>query len=94
MGGLGQILQSLGIKMKYVEELFIGEFFNLNGEFFVNTQDFKKNKSRLAINLKTGVGQWMSHDSMVESIDLYTLDKDNNFISIREREKLNVDTKA
>lgn len=80
--------------MKYIEELFIGEFFSLNGEFFVNTQDFKKDKSKLAINLKTGIGRWLPHDSMVESIDLFTLDKDNNFVSIREREKVNVDTKA
>lgn len=80
--------------MKYVEELFIGEFFSWNHEFFVNTQDFKKDGSRLAINLKTGIGKWVSHDTMIESIDLFVLDKDNNFISIREREKINVDSKT
>ena len=80
--------------MKYVEELFIGEFFNLNSEFFVNTQDFKKDGSKLAINLKTGFGKWIPHDSMVESIDLFVLDKENNFISIREREKASVDSKT
>lgn len=80
--------------MKYLEELLVGEAFIFKDNYYINTQDFKKDKSRLALNIKTGIGVWLSHESMVESIDLFSIDKDNNFIPIKEREKIDANTQT
>ena len=78
--------------MKYLEELDIGECFAFDNNIYINTQDFKKNKSRLALNVKTGIGRWLSHETMVDLVDLFIMDKDNNFMPIKEREKLDANT--
>lgn len=79
--------------MKYIEELEVGEFFKLQETMYINTSDFKKNGSRLAINLKTGSFHWLIKDEMVDSLDVYTLDESNNFVAIKEREKTDVNVK-
>lgn len=73
--------------MKYTEELSIGDCFILNNQFFISTNDFKKNGDRYCVNLSTGCGNWISPDAEVSCIDIFTLDKDNNIIAIKERKK-------
>jgi hypothetical protein len=88
MGGLGQILQSL--IMKYIEEINCGDCFEYQNQYYVLTQDFKKNGQKLCINLINGFGHWFKSDLIVDSIDLFRLDADNNVIAIKERKKTDV----
>lgn len=71
--------------MKYLEELIYGDCFNFNGCNYITTTDFKKNGAKLAVNLATGQSNWIKPDSMVEHIDIFTLDKDSNVIAMKER---------
>ena len=80
--------------MKYIEELEVGEFFKLQENFYINTSDFKHNGSRLALNLKTGSFNWLKKDEMVDFLDVYTLDESNNFVAIKEREKIDANIKT
>jgi hypothetical protein len=73
--------------MKYIEELEIGEAFLFENQRYINTADFKKNGSRLAVNIKTGNNRWLKRDDMVESIDIYFLDESSNFVAVTERPK-------
>jgi len=75
--------------MKYLEELQIGDCFQLNSSHFIITSDFKKDGKKFCIDLKTGYGKWISPSDMVEIIDIFTLDKDSNVIAIKERKKDN-----
>ena len=75
--------------MKYLEELQIGDCFQLNSSHFIITSDFKKDGKKFCIDLKTGYGKWISPGDMVEIIDIFTLDKDSNVIAIKERKKDN-----
>lgn len=78
------------INMKYLEELNIGECFNSDNNNFIITTDFKKNGQRLCVNLSTGFTKWIDNDLMINSIDIFTFDKDNNIIAMRERKKEDV----
>lgn len=80
--------------MKYLEELDCGECFEYNSAHFILTHDFKKNGDKLCIRLDTGFNQWLKSDSMVKITDIFTMDKDNNIIAIRERVKDNVTDKT
>jgi hypothetical protein len=73
--------------MKYLEEIVIGDCFILDKKYYILTSDFKKDGKKYCINLKTGFGVWISPDSTVESVDIFTLDKDSNIIAIKERNK-------
>jgi hypothetical protein len=73
--------------MKYTEELSAGDCFILNNQYFILTNDFKKNGNRYCINLSTGYGNWIEPDKEVSCTDIFTLDKDNNIIAIKERKK-------
>lgn len=76
--------------MKYLEELTIGECFSNNGSNFILTTDFRRNGQKLCINLKDGFLKWLNGDTLVEQIDIFTFDKDNNVIAMKERKKENV----
>lgn len=80
--------------MKYIEELEIGEFFKFQENLYINTSDFKKDGSRLVLNLRTGSFNWLKKDDMVDLLDVYTLDESNNFVAIKEREKIDVNIKT
>lgn len=73
--------------MKYIEELNCGDCFTHNASHCVLTIDFKKNGDRLAINLNNGNPVWLKSNDMVSQIDIFTLDKDNNIVAIKERQK-------
>lgn len=73
--------------MKYLEELSSGECFVWNKKYFVLTIDFKKNGDRLAICLSDGSSKWIKSNEIIDRIDIFTLDKDNNIMAIKERLK-------
>lgn len=73
--------------MKYIEELKSGEAFVSENSVFILTIDFKKNGSRLAINLSSGEPKWFNSDSMIDVEPLYRLDKDNNIVPIKQYSK-------
>jgi len=80
--------------MKYLEEIEFGECFEYNNLYFILTHDMKKNGDKLCVNLNTGFSQWLKSDSMIKTTDIFTMDKDNNIIAIRERAKNNVSDKT
>jgi hypothetical protein len=73
--------------MKYLEEISTGECFIFTGKYFILTADFKRNGDRLAICLSDGLSKWIKSNDMIDPIDIFTLDKDNNIIAMRERIK-------
>lgn len=73
--------------MKYLEEILQGDCFSYNHSFYIMTNDFKKNGDRLSIDLKTGYSKWLKPGEIVTLIDIFTIDKDNNIIAIKERQK-------
>lgn len=76
--------------MKYIEELSIGDCFMSQTNYFIITTDFKKNGQRLCVNLNDGSTKWFDSNAFIDSIDIFTLDKDNNVIAMKKREKENV----
>jgi hypothetical protein len=75
--------------MQYIEELKPGDCFLKDENFFILTNDFKKNGDKFCIDLKTGHNRWVNRNEIVNTIDIFTIDKDNNIIAIRERVKDN-----
>lgn len=73
--------------MHYLEELQTGDCFLKDNNFFILTNDFKKDGRRFCIELKTGNSRWIKSNEIVDNIDIFTIDKDNNIIAIRERKK-------
>jgi hypothetical protein len=73
--------------MKYLEELETGDSFQSNGDYYIVTTDFKKNRQKLCVDLKTGFCKWFKPEDGVENIDLFTFDKDSNMMPIKERKK-------
>lgn len=73
--------------MKYIEELESGDAFIVHDQYFILTMDFKKNGDKLAVCLSNGQQQWVKSSDMVNTIDLFTIDKNNLIIAIKERTK-------
>lgn len=72
--------------MKYIEELDNGTAFEKNGVVYLLTSDFKKDHKR-AYSFKDGSSRWFRNDEIVDLALLYLLDKDNNFIALKETKK-------
>lgn len=74
--------------MKLVEELKFGDAFSIgSNNFFLLTHDFRlrnKKKEYQALDLVSGFYKWISSDTIVNLIGLYTTDKDNNIVAIKE----------
>lgn len=73
--------------MKYIEELISGDCFEHSGKYYVLSCDFKSNGKRMCISLFDGFSSWFSPDCMVNQTDIFTMDKENNIIAIKERKK-------
>lgn len=73
--------------MKYIEELNLGDCFSYNNQYFVLTTDFKKNGDRLVVSLNDGSSKWLKSNDLIENVDIFTLDKENNILAIKERQK-------
>lgn len=79
--------------MKYIEELYAGQCFDHKDNYWITTIDFKSNGKRLCYNLKSGVPSWFDSDTIVDDIQIYTMDEKNIIIPIKETEK-NATTKT
>ena len=75
---------------KFIEELNYGDAFTHNNLCYVLTTDYKKNNDRLCLSLIDGGLRWFKPNEIVEVTNLYTMDKDNNIIAIKESKKENV----
>lgn len=73
--------------MKYLEEINTGDCFIYENKYFVLTSDFKKNGDKLAVSLKDGSCKWVKSDTIINHIDIFTFDDNNNIIAIKERQK-------
>lgn len=74
-------------KVKYVEELNSGDCFIHNNVHYLLTSDFKKNNQRSAVSLDNGFSNWFNPDTIVQKVNLYTLDESNNILPIKEHKK-------
>lgn len=64
-----------------------GECFMCSNELYIITSDFRKNKDiyeKKTVSIKNGTCRWMSHNTIVEKIDLFYRDKDNNILLCKE----------
>lgn len=72
---------------KYIEEMENGECFMYNDNLYIITNDFRNkqdSQEKKCITLKDGSCRWMSSNSIVEKIDLFYRDKDNNILLCKE----------
>ena len=79
---------------KYIEELSNGDAFILNNNTYILSSDFKKNGERLSMSLTDGNSRWVKPNEMIEAVQLFIMDKDNNIIAIKESKKEHVDNQA
>jgi hypothetical protein len=73
--------------MKYLEEINTGDCFIFENKYFALTSDFKKNGDKLAVSLNNGSCKWIKSDTIINPIDIFTFDENNNIIAIKERQK-------
>lgn len=69
--------------MQYLEDIENGACVLISGEYFVVTSDFKSSGNRLLISLVNGSPRWFSSSVMVESVDIFTFDKETNILPIK-----------
>lgn len=69
--------------MKYIEEIIPGDIFSYNNQIYVLTSDFKSSGSRMSVSLDNGFPVWLDGQTMIETLPLFQLDKDNNIIPIK-----------
>lgn len=74
--------------MKYIEELSPGNCFFLNNKHFLLTIDFKSNNKKLCYSLEDGSPLWLDGDSIVDGVQIYTMDEKNTIIPIKETQKM------
>jgi hypothetical protein len=72
---------------KYVEELEGGDVFLLNNEYFSVSTDYKKNGDKMCVSLKSGNIKWVAGNSVIDHTAIYTMDSENNLVSIKPIEK-------
>lgn len=73
--------------MKYLEELASGSVFSLNNTHYIISADYRlrnKQKQYMCVSIQNGLIQWFDDNSLVEYIDLYHRDGDNNIIPLKE----------
>lgn len=75
--------------MKYLEELSGGDCFEYNGYNYILSKDFKTNGDKMCIGMVDGFQKWLSPKSIVSHVELFTVDKDNNIVAFKTREKQN-----
>lgn len=69
--------------MKYIEELNIGDTFQYQDNIYVLTCDMRKNGARMGVSLKNGNIYWLDSQTIVDPIQLFILDNDNNVVSVK-----------
>lgn len=73
--------------MNYIEELINGDTFIYKDDKFIITSDFKKNGSRLCINLVDGSHRWLESSEIINKLPVYYIDTDNNIIALKQDSK-------
>lgn len=68
--------------MKYIEELKAGDCFKEQENYYIVTCDFTK-KTRFCISLVNGTPRWFSNETIINNINIYTLDENNHTIPIK-----------
>jgi len=74
--------------LKYIEELVPGNCFIYNNNYYVLTIDFRSNNKKLCYNLQNGSPIWLSEDTIIDNIQIYTMDDKNNITPIKETPKM------
>jgi hypothetical protein len=69
--------------MKYIEEISFGDIFELNKEIFVLTTDFDNKGKALCISIDNGQPRWLPSNTIIETVNLYRLDNENNIYNIK-----------
>jgi len=72
---------------QYIEELDNGDSFEFSGAKYIISCDFKSDGSRLCVNLNNGTPKWFKSNEMISKIQIFTMDKDNCIIAIKETKK-------
>lgn len=80
--------------VKYLEELSSGDAFQFDNTIYVLSSDFKKNGDRMSISIQSGQFRWLGPSTMVDNCELYLVDKDNNIIAIKPKDKEDVHIKT
>jgi hypothetical protein len=73
--------------MKRIEDLESGDTFELDGNFYVLSRDYKKNGDRNCVCLETGNSKWIDSEQFVTHNPIYYLDQDNNIVALKPMEK-------
>jgi hypothetical protein len=73
--------------IQYIEELENGDCFEVANTKFIVSCDFKSNGSRLCVDLATGMPKWFKSNDTINKIQIFTMDKDNCIIAIKESKK-------
>ena len=82
---------------KYIEELQPGQAFSIvvadedrkisDRDLYILSCDFKSNGQRMCINLINGTSRWLDANYVVIVHELYTMDKENCIIAVKETKK-------
>lgn len=75
--------------MNYIEELNPGDTFDYQSNKYILTTDFKKNNSKLAINLASGFFRWFAASDIIDACQVYFIDAENNILPIKQDKKSN-----
>lgn len=74
----------------FIEELDSGDCFNNSNELYIVTTDYKKDGSRLCINLKNGFNRWFKPDTIINKVGIFYTDAESNIVAIKELSKKDV----
>lgn len=73
--------------MNYIETMRGGDTFLHKDVIYVSTSDFKKNGSRLCVNLTDGSTRWFEPSILVTRNPIYSMDDNNEIIAIKLEDK-------
>ncbi len=71
----------------FIEELEFGDCFFIDSKYYVLGIDHRKDGKKLCVSLIDGSPRWFKGNNIVEKIQIYTMDKDNIIIPIKETKK-------
>lgn len=73
--------------MNYLETVSGGDTFTYKDDMYVSTSDFKKNGSRLCVNLKDGSMRWLDPSVLITKNPIYSMDNNSDIIPVKPEEK-------
>lgn len=75
-----------------LKDLIFGDIFQYKTILYILSQTYNQNNKKLAINLIDGSTRWFEDSCIVNIMDLYFLDGENNIVSIKQRISNAIDT--